>query len=696
MGKKEIALQKIAAIKNATIVGENTAERVGDAMEAMMNAHEDYVKKEEFDESEANVGINALEICKLDSNTQMSGSGTVLTPSETQNGYYNVSTRQWVAEPTFTFRKFALQEGKYYTILVKTQGTSSVIASLVLFRGENPVHIYRYANNTTFAVQAKGIDAVGLTATTSSVTEYDSATENIPLADGSVTNAKLANFAVGTSKIQNNSITFDKIEFKSDVYGVNRADPDACTYGYIRKSDGVFVAEQTRMATDFIPVSRNGLYCNRPNGYGVIGGGAVYDASRQYLRGFAGNVNAYVYQDGDAYVRWTVSVDAVTPTTTLYVIEGTSPGTYVPYTPPTHVIKQEYIPVLGEENIANGAVTSQKLAPGISFPSSLPAISLCGKSAIKVTSSSIASGGTLQITDFPQYLKASGVVSFSAKLSSFNGLLVGFGDGGSNSIQVKVDATNVSVFKSGSAWSGLAWTHGLTISDFIIATFDNNLTSPSVTVATKSGIYVKQMSEFPSLESYGYPTAVLSSGTAATAAELRATSPKFSRPIWVIGDSYMSLYQERWTYQMIKTIGIDDFLIIGLAGGGSSGLFADLQKALNFGTPKFLLWCLGMNDSYSVWNTVIEQVKTLCTANGIELIMQTIPIPNLSTSSNQTQINSAVKASEYRYIDACAAMCPNNNWPWYDGYTTDGVHPTVLGAKVLASRFLSDFPEFMQ
>lgn len=48
MEKKEIALQKIAAIKNATIVGENTAERVGDAMEAMMNAHEDYVTKEEF------------------------------------------------------------------------------------------------------------------------------------------------------------------------------------------------------------------------------------------------------------------------------------------------------------------------------------------------------------------------------------------------------------------------------------------------------------------------------------------------------------------------------------------------------------------------------------------------------------------------------------------------------------------------
>lgn len=55
MGKKEIALQKIAAIKNATIVGENTAERVGDAMEAMMDAHEDYVTKNDFAELSAEV-----------------------------------------------------------------------------------------------------------------------------------------------------------------------------------------------------------------------------------------------------------------------------------------------------------------------------------------------------------------------------------------------------------------------------------------------------------------------------------------------------------------------------------------------------------------------------------------------------------------------------------------------------------------
>lgn len=324
----------------------------------------------------------------------------------------------------------------------------------------------------------------------------------------------------------------------------------------------------------------------------------------------------------------------------------------------------------------------------------LPALSLCGKDCIKATAASIAASGSLQITNFPQYLKGNGVVSFFAKLTSFNDISVGFGTS-TNSIQVKVDGANIYFIKSGSQ-VGSAVAHGLTISDFIDITFDNDFFAPKVVVASASGLFVHDSGEFPSLESYGYPVAVMGTGTAVTDAELRATSDKFNKPIWVVGDSYTSFYDERWTKQMVKTIGVDKFLVIGLAGGGSSGIYADLQKALAFGTPKFLLWCLGMNDDAEGWGAVFDNLKTLCASMGTELILQTIPIPNLETSSNQEAINTAIKASGYRYIDACAAMCPNNTWPWYDGYCADGVHPTVLGAKVLAARFLSDFPEFLQ
>lgn len=525
----------------------------------------------------------------------------------------------------------------------------------------------------------------------------DGAITSEKLAPGAVTEEKLAMNAVSTDKIKDDSITIDKIQFKTTVYGENRANPAACVHGYVNMNTGVVdTSVNIRYVTDFIPVSENGLYCNRPNGYGNVGGGAVYDENKRYLRGFAGNVNVYTYQDGDAYVRWTVAVDAV-ETPSLYVIEGTSAGQYTPYVAPKKVINEENIPELSGEHIRSGAITSDKLAPGVSFPAVMPAISLCGKNAVKTVAASIAARGNLQITDFPQYLKANGVVSFSGKLTSFDEILVGFGTGGANSLQVKVDATNVSIVKSGSqSWVNFVWAHGLTISDFIDITYDNDFLNPKVVVATKSGIFVKSINEYPSLESYGYPSVVLGANTRVTNAELRATSNRFNMPIWVAGDSYVSFYPERWTYHMVKTIGVDKSLIIGLAGGSSMQIYNDLVKALPYGTPKFLLWCLGMNDTFANWTTYFDLVKTLCEENGIELILQTIPIPNLSTSDNQVQINNAVRSSGYRYIDAAAAMSPDSSYPWYDGFNGDGTHPTALGARVLASRFLSDFPEFLQ
>ena len=492
------------------------------------------------------------------------------------------------------------------------------------------------------------------------------------IADGAVTTNKIANNAITSEKIANNAVSIEQVSFKDEIRSANRCDPSACVYGYINKNTGELVTSlNTRYASDFIPASTKGLYCNRPNAYGIVGGNAVYDVDKNYLRGFVGRV--YNYQDGDAYVRWTLETDPVEKPS-VYIIEGTSAGSYTPFFPTKITIKSEYLPEFGREY--------------------LPALSLCGKDSIVASSDTIAAGSSLQITEFPQYLKGNGVVSLSGKLTSFDEMSVGFGTS-TNSIAVKVDATSVYIIKSGSQL-GSAIAHGLNINDFINITFENSLAAPKIVLSTIDGLFVHTMSPIASLESYGLPVATMGAGTIVTNAILRATSNRFNKPIWVCGDSYVSLYDERWTKQMINTIGEDNFLLIGLAGGSSNQIYSDLIKALEFGTPKFLIWCLGMNDTYANWLTTFESLKTLCSQNGIELILQTIPIPNLSTSNNQVQINDAIKSSGYRYVDAALAMSPNSSYPWYDGYNDDGIHPTVLGAKVLASRFLSDFPEFMQ
>ena len=490
------------------------------------------------------------------------------------------------------------------------------------------------------------------------------------IANGAVTTEKIANDAITSEKIANNAVSIEQVSFKNEIMSANRCDPSACVYGYIDMYTGVLVTNiSVRYATDFISVSTKGLYCNSASRYGKTGANAVYDADKKFLRGFEGNV--YNYQDGDAYVRWTLTTGSVEKSS-VYITEGTSAGIYTPFVPTKFIIKSEYLP-----------------------KEYLPALSLCGKDSIVASSDTIAAGTSLKIDNFPRCLKGNGIVSFSGSLTSFDDISVGFGTS-TNSVAIKVDATNIYIIKNGNQLSGSEIAHGLNISDFINITFERDLVTPKIVVSTISGIFVHTMSPFENVEFYGLPIATMGAGTIVTNAILRATSNRFNKPIWVCGDSYVSLYDERWTKQMINTIEEDNFLLIGLAGGKSSQMYSDLQKALAFGTPKFLLWCLGMNDTYENWLTTFESLKTLCSQNGIELVLQTIPIPNLSTSNNQVQINDAIKSSGYRYVDAALAMSPNSSYPWYDGYNADGVHPTVLGAKVLASRFLSDFPEFMQ
>lgn len=487
------------------------------------------------------------------------------------------------------------------------------------------------------------------------------------IVDYAITENKISAKAVSTEKLSDESVTLDKIEFKTAIVSSNRLDPSACSLGYVNKNTGVVVTATTRYVSDYIEASVNGLYCYGENGYGSVGYNAVYDENKQYIRGFMGAI--YVYQIGDAYVRWTLSTTVVDGLS-AYIIEGQTAGIYAPYFPTRYILNN------------------------VGLPQSMPAMSLCGSKNGKVVSKTITAGSSLQMSSFPQFLKANGVVSFSCSLNSFETISVGFGTS-ANSILIKVDATNIYIIKSGSQL-GSTIPHELTISDFLCLTYNNDFFYPKVVISTKSGLFVHDLAEFASLESYGYPIAIMGANTSVTNAELRATSDSFVKPIWVVGDSYTSLYDERWTKQMVKAIGVDKFLILGLAGGSSSGMFIDLLKALNHGTPRFLIWCLGMNDTYSSWMAQLAKLEILCEQNGIELILQTIPIPSITTKQEQKDINIFIKSSSYRYIDVAAAMSPDSSETWYEGYNGDNVHPTVLGSKVIAARFLSDFPEFLQ
>ena len=175
----------------------------------------------------------------------------------------------------------------------------------------------------------------------------------------------------------------------------------------------------------------------------------------------------------------------------------------------------------------------------------------------------------------------------------------------------------------------------------------------------------------------------------------------FTEEIWMLGDSYFNMTDAaRWPVYMLKE-GYTEYLLSGYPGRKSKEALDDFKELLEFGTPKYAVWCLGMNDKDNTgsvnasWKTATEEFIAICEEKGIIPILATIP--NTPTNLN-TFKNEIVKASGYRYIDFASAVNANEaGSPWTEGMLSgDKVHPAQPGAKALWEQVKKDFPEIMK
>jgi lysophospholipase L1-like esterase len=170
-----------------------------------------------------------------------------------------------------------------------------------------------------------------------------------------------------------------------------------------------------------------------------------------------------------------------------------------------------------------------------------------------------------------------------------------------------------------------------------------------------------------------------------------------TRDTWVLGDSWTVLYDNRWPYWAIEW-GFSKWLLSGIAGEGSAEGLGALKNLLALATPKRVVWCYGMNDIDSNdttpnadWLAAFQELETICENNSIELIVSLVPT---ATSRNNNAKNAYILASGHRYVNTVAAVGADTSGNWFSGYAQDdGVHPTTIGAKALAARFLADVPE---
>ena len=125
-------------------------------------------------------------------------------------------------------------------------------------------------------------------------------------------------------------VSFEKVAFKTTEVGKNKLNPSEIESGWIQMTTGNKLAGDTYRVTPYIEVSKKGLFFNKSytNTSSNIGG-AVYDSSKTYIRGFSGG--AYIYEEGDAYVRWTMLTTSYTAGE-LQVEEGNVATAYEPFT----------------------------------------------------------------------------------------------------------------------------------------------------------------------------------------------------------------------------------------------------------------------------------------------------------------------------------------------------------------------------
>jgi hypothetical protein len=291
-------------------------------------------------------------------------------------------------------------------------------------------------------------------------------------------------------------------------------------------------------------------------------------------------------------------------------------------------------------------------------------------------------------------VKKNKTIVFKGDITAFNQLTIGQGASDLNSEKIVIDSSNLIVYRGANA-TGDSYAHGLTFKDYIFVLIDVNKSHlATITIMTNGGKYQHTtISTWVGCSPTIY--AETDGTTQLTNCELSFVCKDISQPLWIFGDSYVSYTDDRWAYYL-NQLGYDGYLLNAYSGEDSGYAVKDLHNLMNYGTPKYLLWALGMNNkdgtssANSVWKSVYDEISAICNEKGITLVLATIP--NVPTMNHSFK-NNIIVNSGYKYIDFASAVGAFNDSVWYEGMlSSDNVHPTVEGAKALASQLFKDFP----
>ena len=283
---------------------------------------------------------------------------------------------------------------------------------------------------------------------------------------------------------------------------------------------------------------------------------------------------------------------------------------------------------------------------------------------------------------------------FTATFDTFTGLRLGHGKTTYSGTYLEVSNTDIKVYQYTSAanLSG-TYTHNLNISKFVDVVINVGVGVADITLITADGSFTANNVEWSGSNGAIFAESI---NTEFSDCELKWRPFGVRERIWIFGDSYLSFTDSRWAGQMHK-LGYTKWLASGYPGGKSADELESFKTLLALGTPEIVVWCMGMNngDSGSInesWLECVHEMLALCKDKGITPVLATIPnCPIVDNSYKNTWV---VNSGE-RYVNFNKAVGVNGT-TWYDGtLSNDNVHPTELGAKILAGRVCIDVPEIM-
>lgn len=310
-------------------------------------------------------------------------------------------------------------------------------------------------------------------------------------------------------------------------------------------------------------------------------------------------------------------------------------------------------------------------------------------------------------------IKGEDSFSFCANIETFNKIKIGRGTPyeklySSSWLEIDNDNLVVKTFYTESNFKENSYPHELSITNNIQVLINCSNNHKAKVMIVSNGIAFEKEIAWNGCNGSIF---VESDNTNLKGAVFSWTCKKLDAPIWMFGDSYFALNSEsRWPYYLINN-GYKDILINGFPGAASANGYNDVVSLLKHSTPKYIFWCMGMNNRdnetsvNNSWLTTFNQLKEICETNGIELVVSTIPTVKggyvEDTQEYNKRIhkfkNAIVKESGLRYVDFEKAVGANEETgEWFGNMlSSDGVHPSADGARCLFMQAISDFPELM-